>query len=258
MTHGDFDLNSNTNVAHGGLEISNSTPTLSSHLVNKEYVDNNINHLDIKASCRVATEDNVNINLNSAPISIDSIVLILNDRVLVKSETNPAQNGIYIFNGVGNQMTRARDADSGKELSRGSFCHIEEGSTNGGSGFVLTTPSTPSTTTLVIGTTPLTYSKMSAAAPFTTSFTALTTIGSATEPTTTNVAGHLTVGASGAGKDVTFFGNNSNSIGLKWSHNSGSNSAGTLLLGTSDYGVDFIAHGNTVGKSIKWDAQNDK
>ena len=125
MSHGDFNINAKTETAHGGLKTINATPTLNTHAVNKEYVDDNINNLDVKASCRVVVPDNVNIDISSAPTTIDSTNLNNGDRVLIRSQTNKPENGIYIYNGAGNALTRALDANSASELSRGSFTHIE-------------------------------------------------------------------------------------------------------------------------------------
>lgn len=80
-----------------------------------------------KQACRVATTSNININ--SAPSSIDGVTLQLNDRILVKDQTTQSQNGIYIFNGSGSALTRAPDSNIADELSF-AVVSISEGSTN--------------------------------------------------------------------------------------------------------------------------------
>jgi hypothetical protein len=55
-------------------------------------------------------------------------------------------------------LTRRTDADSGTEFSAGSFVFIEQGTTNGSSGWVLSTSGAIS-----IGTTALTFSQFSSA-----------------------------------------------------------------------------------------------
>lgn len=82
-----------------------------------------------KDSCRVATT--ANINLSSAPSSIDGVTLSNGDRVLVKDQTSAAQNGIYVFNGTGNAMTRSLDANTADELEQ-AVTTIEEGTVNAG------------------------------------------------------------------------------------------------------------------------------
>ena len=91
--------------------------------------------------------------------TIPSIIESNGDRVLIRSQTNKPENGIYIYNGAGNALTRALDANSASELSRGSFTHIEEGS-QGGIGFVLVTPNLGANNPLVVGTTDLDFNKM--------------------------------------------------------------------------------------------------
>ena len=65
--------------------------------------------------------------------------------------------------------------------------------------------------------------------------------------------GALTVGASGAGYDVTFYGDQVGSDFL-WDQN-GDTNIGMLTLGTAggSKGVEFIAYGNTNGAYLQWD-----
>lgn len=114
----DFDIQSNklTNVA---------TPTASGDATNKAYVDGLVNGLAWKNPCRVASQ--TNINLASAPASIDSTVMSNGDRVLVKSQTDQKENGIYDYNGAASAMTRSSDADTGAELEAAATL-VQEGS----------------------------------------------------------------------------------------------------------------------------------
>lgn len=83
--------------------------------VNFATLKAHIEGIKYKTACRVATTGNI--NLSSAPSSIDGVTLSTNDRVLVKDQTTSSQNGIYIFNGSGNAMTRALDANTAEEVS---------------------------------------------------------------------------------------------------------------------------------------------
>lgn len=71
----------------------------------------------------IAWKDNVtvasaaNVNLAAPGASIDGITLAANDRVLIKSQTAQAENGIYIFNGAATPMTRALDMSSSLEFN---------------------------------------------------------------------------------------------------------------------------------------------
>ena len=139
-----------------GNIISSTAPTLSSHLTNKEYVDNVAAGLDTKQACRVATTE----DLSGADLSgnnligpqevliIDSVTVILNDRILVKNQTNANENGIFYVSQVGVNsttewiLTRATDFDNSPvgEVNGGEYTFITEGSTYGDTGWVVTTP----------------------------------------------------------------------------------------------------------------------
>lgn len=104
---------------------------------------------DFKDSVRVASTANVNVS--SAPASIDGVTLTSGDRVLLKNQTTGSQNGIYIFNGTSAAMTRSTDADSSAEVTAGLTTAVEEGTANADTFWWLTTnnPITLGTTALV-------------------------------------------------------------------------------------------------------------
>lgn len=104
-------------------------PLLDGDAATKAYVDALIEGLAWKDNCRVATT--ANINLASAPSSIDGVTLTNGDRVLVKDQTDAKQNGIYIYNGAGNAMTRSPDANVGTELTN-AVVMIDAGASNVG------------------------------------------------------------------------------------------------------------------------------
>jgi hypothetical protein len=81
-----------------------------------------------KDSVRVATQSNI--NLTSPGATIDGVTLSVGDRVLVKSQTATAENGIYIFNGATTPMTRSADANTAAELEQ-AVVTVEEGSSAG-------------------------------------------------------------------------------------------------------------------------------
>ena len=54
-----------------------------------------VHTLNNKLSCRVSSSSNINIA--SAPSSIDSTTLVVNDRVLLYGQTTGSENGIYIY-----------------------------------------------------------------------------------------------------------------------------------------------------------------
>ena len=111
-------------------------PTADSDAATKYYVDAARSGLDVKGSVRVATTENITL---SGTQVIDGVSLSAGDRVLVKDQSNPVLNGIYVV--ASGSWVRAADADNnpGGEVTSGMFCFVEEGSTNSDCGFVLTT-----------------------------------------------------------------------------------------------------------------------
>ena len=78
----------------------------------KTYVDNNGGgkFLDV-----VAAADS-NIDISSAPATIDSTTLVSGDAVLLTSQTAGSENGVYVFNGTGSAMTRHVRADAAADF----------------------------------------------------------------------------------------------------------------------------------------------
>lgn len=115
-----------------------SDPSSAQDAATKAYVDASAQGLDPKQSVRVATQSDI--NLSSPGTTIDGITMASGDRVLVKSQSAGADNGIYVFNGSGSVMTRSIDASSEAKLNGGAFFFIEEG-TDSSNGYVLQKPS---------------------------------------------------------------------------------------------------------------------
>ena len=139
----------------GALTLA-ADPTQAMHAATKAYVDNVVQGLDVKASVRVATTANVNLT-NVA--SIDGVTLAEGNRVLVKNQTNKAENGVYVK--TGSALVRADDF-SGNKVSSGAFTFVEEGTVNANSGFVLVTDGA-----ITVGTTALEFSQFSGAGQIT-------------------------------------------------------------------------------------------
>ena len=90
--------------------------------------------LDIKSSVRAATTTDITL---SGTQTVDGVVLVAGNRVLVKNQTNASQNGIYVVSA--STWTRAIDAEANGELTAGSFTFVEEGTYNSDSGWVIST-----------------------------------------------------------------------------------------------------------------------
>jgi hypothetical protein len=99
-------------------------PAAAGDAVPKSYVDSAVEGLAWKDSARVATQ--ANLNIASPGATIDGITMAANDRVLVRSQTTGAENGIYIFNGSATPATRSLDADTFPELEQ-AVVTVEEG-----------------------------------------------------------------------------------------------------------------------------------
>lgn len=167
----------NLNLGSGLIQTT-ATPTDDKHLATKKYVDDVAQGLDVKASAHVATTEalpsvaynngssGVGATLtsnNNVGLLIDGHTLAVGESVLVKNQAAALQNGLYRVTAAGGEdspfiLTRRTDADSGTEFSAGSFVFIEQGTTNGSTGWVLSTSGA-----ITIGTTALTFSQFSSA-----------------------------------------------------------------------------------------------
>ena len=99
-------------------------PAAAQEAATKNYVDSAVEGLSWKDSCRVSTASNVNLAAPGA--SVDGVVMVAGDRVLVRAQTAPAENGIYIWNGAAIAATRAPDASTAAELEQ-AVASVEEG-----------------------------------------------------------------------------------------------------------------------------------
>ena len=101
---------------------------------------------DWKQSVRLATTADVgNLFLaNVQPTTVDSVSLSVNDRILVKDQTNARQNGIYIVRSTGagsnGWWTRTLDAAQSSFVTSGLSVVVSEGTVNSGREYRLTTP----------------------------------------------------------------------------------------------------------------------
>lgn len=123
-------LNIGGDVMTGPLTLWGD-PTLPMHAANKQYVDNVIQGLDAKDSVKCATTADITL---SGEQTIDG-VLTSTSRVLVKNQSTASQNGIYVS--AAGAWSRASDADSWAEHI-GAYCFVEQGTTQGDTGWVCT------------------------------------------------------------------------------------------------------------------------
>lgn len=137
-----------------------ATPVSGTDAANKNYVDSVAQGLDVKASVRVATTANGALATAFANgQTVDGIALVTGDRILLKNQSAPAENGIYTVNGSG-APTRALDADAWTELP-GAFVFVEIGTANAGTGWACNVAQGGT-----LGTTAITFVQFSGAGTF--------------------------------------------------------------------------------------------
>lgn len=132
-------------------------PTSDLHAATKQYVDSVAQGLDVKESVRAASTGTLTL---SGEQTIDGVSVVDGDRVLVKNQGTGSANGIYVAST--GAWARADDADSDAEVTSGMFCFVEEGTTLGDSGWVLTTNDP-----ITVGTTALVFTQFSGAGTYT-------------------------------------------------------------------------------------------
>lgn len=116
------------------IDQLNSGQLAPSWIASQTYVQGELQKLDAKQSVRAATVANITL---SGTQTIDGVTLTVGDRVLVKDQTTAAQNGIYLV--AAQSWTRATDADNGTKLSSGARVSVEQGVTNAGKVWYLST-----------------------------------------------------------------------------------------------------------------------
>ena len=224
---GSFDGNVNMNT-HSITNLAN--PVNDQDAATKYYVDSTAQGLDPKASVNVSTTvplgtysynngtSGVGATITGSSIgvlTIDTIEVKLNNRVLVKNEPSAgafnAYNGIYLCTTEGTAsaayvLTRSTDFNQASEMYS-AYTFTEEGYVNADTGWVCTNNSS---TPIIIGTTPIVFTQFSGAGTYTagagltltgTEFsvnTAQPGITSVGTLTSLNVTGNANVGNIGA------------------------------------------------------------
>lgn len=161
-------------------------PTGNTDIVNKEYADSIASGINFHASCNLASAaalpsctynngtSGVGATLTATAngaLTVDGVLTVANNRVLVKNQVSGAQNGIYVVTQVGTAgtpfiLTRATDYDTSgsgtNEIDQGDFVLILSGVSYANTSWVQQTP-----LPITVGTTaivwvqfgaPLTYS----------------------------------------------------------------------------------------------------
>ena len=120
-------------VAHFTTATASQAPVNGDDLTNKAYVDAAAGGLNFKQPVVAATTADITL---SGLQSIDTVSVTAGQRVLVKNQTNQAENGIY--DASASAWTRSSDANTWDELV-GAFVYVQPGgSTNGGTAWYST------------------------------------------------------------------------------------------------------------------------
>ena len=174
---------SSNNVTVGGKITVGSAPTADLDVATKLYVDNSVAaalhyHDPVRVESPIAltvTYNNGTAGVGAtltnagtqAALVIDGITMATSDRVLIYTQVDQTQNGVYTVTDIGSGstnwvLTRASDADTYNpsdpdSMGQGDAFYVQEGLTGAGESYVLTTQGT-----ITFGTTNITYSQFAA------------------------------------------------------------------------------------------------
>ena len=186
-------------------------PTSALQLATKQYVDTLVaSGIHYHTPVRVESPTNLNATYNQpggagvgvgatltnagaqVALAIDGVTLLVNDRVLVYTQTNATQNGVYVVTDVGSGstnwiLTRSSDTDtygltSSNNLGEGSTFFVQQGVTGAGETYTCNTAGV-----IVFGTTNITFVQISATQIYSAG-TGLTLSGTTFSITNTGVA----------------------------------------------------------------------
>ena len=219
-------------------------PTGAQDAATKAYVDASKQGLDVKDSCVLGTaaalpactyangSSGVGATLTgdaNGALTVDGVVVVAANRILVKNQSSAAHNGIYTVTPVGAGgapfvLTRATDSDTATKLTSGAFAFVEKGTANADNGYVMTQDAA-----ITMGTTTLTWVQFSGAGQISAG-TGMTKTGN-----TLNVIG---------GSGITA---NANDISIATNYAGGNSIAnlGTVTSGTWNATTLAVAYGGT-------------
>ena len=112
-------MTGNLNMGGSFTVTGLAAPSASTDAATKNYVDNAITGLSWKQAVQTGSGTNVNI-ANPGGSTIGGYALTTGDRVLLIGQTDPYENGIYVFDTSSTPMVRSLDADTFQELNNAS------------------------------------------------------------------------------------------------------------------------------------------
>ena len=146
--------NANNVAVTGGTITGLGDPSSTSEAATKNYVDNLVAGLRTRAVARVASTTNVAISsgLENGD-TLDGITLVTGNRVLLKDQSTPSQNGLYTVVASG-AASRDTEYDTISELA-GQLILVSEGSTHADDLFLCTTD-----TSATLGSSTISYTQV--------------------------------------------------------------------------------------------------
>ena len=163
-----------------------TAPTTGNDIVNKDYADAIASGINFHQSCRLATTTalaantynngasgvgaTLTANANGA-LSVDSVAVVVGNRILVKNEVTQANNGVYTVTQTGSAgapyiLTRASDFDTAgagvDKIDAGDFFLITAGATQANTSWVQQTP-----LPITVGTTAIVFAQFGAPLTYT-------------------------------------------------------------------------------------------
>jgi len=128
----------NSVAISGGTITGLGSPSASSDVATKNYVDNLVTGLKTRIITRASTTGNITLSSDlQNGDTLDGITLATGNKVLVKDQTDATENGIYDVVASGT-ATRNSDYNTVEELA-GQLVIIQEGSSNADKIFLCTT-----------------------------------------------------------------------------------------------------------------------
>lgn len=128
-------LLTNLDAANVGRITNLPLPQNDGDAATKQYVDAVARGLRIKPAVKAATISSI--SLSNPGNSIDGVALENGDRVLVKDQADPKENGIYVVQSNGALM-RAPDFAAGTAVA-GAYVFVDQGDINGDTSWVCVT-----------------------------------------------------------------------------------------------------------------------
>jgi hypothetical protein len=136
-------------------------PVSAQDAATKNYVDVAFGGLSWKDAVRAASTANVTLASGVENTdTLDGVTLATGDRILLKDQTAPAENGIYVVAASG-APARATDANSATEVL-GAAVMVQEGTANANTQWILTTDAP-----ITLDTTGLTFTQFGAGSSYT-------------------------------------------------------------------------------------------